>query len=134
MEVEFAERPDGERVVRARARLGARYEGPPHGVHGGWVAALFDEVLGQAQALAGGPGVTAVLSVKYRHVTPIEEDLVFEAWIHESRGRRTIARATCHAGDTLTADAEGIFMRVDFEEVQERMRRRREGAGPPAGS
>ena len=25
--------------------LGSRYEGPPHGVHGGWVAALFDEVI-----------------------------------------------------------------------------------------
>ncbi|MGH0034458.1 MAG: PaaI family thioesterase [Myxococcota bacterium] len=126
IEVEFGERPDGERIVRGRARLGVRYEGPPHGVHGGWVAALFDEVLGQAQALSGGPGVTAVLNVKYRHVTPIEEDLVFEGWVHESRGRRVIARATCHAGDTLTADAEGIFMRVDFGEVQERMRQRRE--------
>jgi acyl-coenzyme A thioesterase PaaI-like protein len=129
LELEWAERPDGRRIVRGHAHLGTRYEGPPHGVHGGWVAALFDEVLGQAQALDGGPGVTAVLTVKYRHVTPIEEDLRFEGWIHESRGRRVVARATCHAGDTLTADAEGIFMRVDFGEVQERMRRRREGGG-----
>jgi hypothetical protein len=37
-----------------------------------------------------------------------------------------VTKATCHAGDTLTADAEGIFMRVDFDEVTERMRERRE--------
>ena len=60
-------RPDGSPGVTASARLGPRYEGPPHGVHGGWVAALFDEVLGTAQSLGGPPGVAAVLEVRYRH-------------------------------------------------------------------
>lgn len=125
LEVEVVEREDGSRGVRGRARLGVRYEGPPHGVHGGWVAALFDEVLGSAQGLDGRPGVTAILTVRFRHVTPIEEDLRFEGWIAERRGRRLVARATCHAGDTLTADAEGVFVEVDFGEVQRRMQRRR---------
>jgi len=117
--------PDGSRRVGARCELGSRYEGPPHGVHGGWVAALFDEVLGSAAGLAEQPGVTATLKVRYRHVTPTHEELRFEGWIHEQRGRRLVARATCHAGETLTADAEGIFIEVDFDEVQERMMQRR---------
>lgn len=125
LELETLTLPDGTRRVGARCELGSRYEGPPHGVHGGWVAALFDEVLGSAAGLAEQPGVTATLKVRYRHVTPTHEELRFEGWIHEQRGRRLVARATCHAGETLTADAEGIFIEVDFDEVQERMMQRR---------
>ena len=71
------------------------------------------------------PGVTARLKVRYRHVTPLDETLRFEGWLAETRGTRRTARATCHAGDTLTADAEGIFVVVDFDEVRERMSARR---------
>lgn len=100
--------------------MGRRYEGPPHGVHGGWVAALFDEALGATQGLVEDTGMTAVLKVRYRRVTPVEETLRFESWVHEKRGRRLVARATCHAAGQLTADAEGIFIRVDFDRVEER--------------
>jgi acyl-coenzyme A thioesterase PaaI-like protein len=129
LELETVTLPDGSRRVGARGVLGSRFEGPPHGVHGGWVAALFDEVLGSAAGLAEQAGVTATLKIRYRHVTPIHEELRFEGWIHEQRGRRLVARATCHAGDTLTADAEGVFIEVDFDEVQERMMRRRLARG-----
>ena len=114
------ERDDGSQALQATATLGAAYEGPPRGVHGGWVAALFDDLLGQAQLFAGSPGVTATLSVRYRNITPLDEALRLTAWIHEDRGRRVTARATCHAGDTLTADAEAIFLRVDFDEIRDR--------------
>ncbi len=117
----WLDREDGRRVLRATAVLGPAYEGPPHGVHGGWVAALFDDLLGQAQQAVAKAGVTAALSVRYRHVTPLDEALQLDAWIHEDRGRRVTVRATCHAGDTLTADAEAIFLGVDFEEVRGRM-------------
>ncbi len=124
--LETGTRGDGTPAVQGRVRLGKAYEGPPHGVHGGWVAALFDEVLGSAQNLADAQGVTGLLKIRYRHVTPVDEELRFEAWVESRRERRMIARATCHAGDTLTADAEGLFVKVDFDEVQRRMKERRE--------
>jgi hypothetical protein len=40
-----AMREEGGRVV-GTARFGSAYEGPPGCVHGGWVAAAFDELLG----------------------------------------------------------------------------------------
>ena len=51
--------------------------------------------------------------------------LGFEAWVAEERERRVLIRATCHAGETLTADARGLFVRVDFDEVRQRMADRR---------
>ena len=99
------------------------------GDHGGSpraaLSALFDEVLGSAQNLAEAQGVTGLLKIRYRHVTPVDEDLRFEAWVESRRERRTIARATCHAGATLTADAEGLFVKVDLNEGQQRMKARR---------
>ena len=125
--IETGARPDGTPIVIGHAKLGLAYEGPPHGVHGGWVAALFDDVLGAAQWLIQSRGVTARLAVQYRHVTPCEEPLRFEGWIEEERGRRVVAHATCHAGETLTAEAEALFLKVDFREIDERMRSRRAG-------
>jgi hypothetical protein len=60
LSVERAEGPDGPRIV-AHGTLSRAYEGPPHGVHGGIVAAMFDEVLGAVMGLAPPPGVTATL-------------------------------------------------------------------------
>jgi acyl-coenzyme A thioesterase PaaI-like protein len=126
LRTEIAVAADGSREIAGRARLGTAYEGPPHGVHGGWVAALFDDVLGSAQGLARSAGVTARLEVRFRHVTPVDEELRLRAWIDREDSRRVVARATCHAGETLTAEAEGLFLRVDWSEVQRRMRGRRE--------
>ena len=122
------EATDGEReVLVGRARLGPAYEGPPHGVHGGWVAAMFDDILGATLRFLDDVGVTGRLTVGFRHITPIDEDLDLRAWIERSQGRRTVAKATCHAGDTLTAEAEALFIQVDFEEVQTYMAERRQG-------
>ena len=66
--------------------------------------------------------------MRYRHITPVEEELRFEAWIESDDGKRIVAKSTCHAGggDLLTAEAEALFIRVDFEEIQARMAARRE--------
>ena len=121
-------KPDGTPITIARARLSSAYEGPPHGVHGGFVAALFDEVLGATQGLSEVSGVTAILKVRYRHVTPIDEELRFEGWVERRRGPHLFTRATCHAGNLLTAEAEAIFARVDFDEIEAKMRHRRADA------
>jgi acyl-coenzyme A thioesterase PaaI-like protein len=128
MTLDFVETERGP-TVQARVTLGLAYEGPPHGVHGGYVAGMFDDILGATQRLRDKPGVTGRISIDYRHITPIEEELTFHAWIEEDVGRRLVAKATCHAGDTLTAEGEALFITVDFDEVQARMAARREPAG-----
>ena len=126
LELTTVTRPDGTKAVAGTVRMGLRYEGPPHGVHGGWVAALFDEVCGAVQGLTGRPSrVTAVLKVRYRHITPLDEELRFEGWVADQSGRRLVAKATCHAGDTLTAQAQALFVSVDFRDGEQQMLERR---------
>lgn len=125
--IERVDGKGGSRIV-GRAVFSRAYEGPPHGVHGGVVAAMFDEMLGAVMGLAPPPGMTATLEVRYRAVTPLEEPVTFEAWIESDRGRRLTTRATCHADGRLTADANGLFVRVDFGAVEQRMAERRRGS------
>ncbi|MEZ5377781.1 MAG: PaaI family thioesterase [Acidimicrobiales bacterium] len=103
--------------VRAEVRFGSAYEGPPGNVHGGLVAAAFDEVMGAAQALTGNPGMTGSLTINYRSPTPLHELLVCEAWTARTEGRKIFVDATLHAGDRLCAEATGLFISVDFAKL-----------------
>ncbi len=105
---------EGDRVI-GRGSFGLQYEGPPGCVHGGFVAAAFDEVLGMAQSFTGKPGMTGTLTVRYRKPTPLHRDLRFEAWVDRVEGRKIFASATLHHGELFCAEAEGIFVSVDFE-------------------
>jgi acyl-coenzyme A thioesterase PaaI-like protein len=120
METEWVPGPDGGLGVRARLRIGMAHEGPPHGVHGGVVAAVFDELLGHAQQAHQVRALTATLTVRYRAVTPVDEDLEMFAQVVHASGRRWAGRATCMAGDTLTAEAEALFVGVDLDAIAAR--------------
>jgi acyl-coenzyme A thioesterase PaaI-like protein len=128
MSTEIVHRPDGAPAIRGTVVVPRLYEGPPNGVHGGYVAGLFDDILGGSQALIEGPsGLTGTLSVRYRHLTPLDTELVLLAWVHHVSGRRIVARATCSAGDVVTAEAEALFVRVDMAALAQRRRDYRPG-------
>jgi acyl-coenzyme A thioesterase PaaI-like protein len=100
--------------IAGRVTFGAAYEGPPGCVHGGYVAAAFDEVLGSTQSLSGAPGMTGRLTVHYRSPTPLHTELRFEGVLDRVSGRKIHTSGRLWAGDTLCADAEGLFITIDF--------------------
>jgi acyl-coenzyme A thioesterase PaaI-like protein len=104
---------DGE--VRGEATFGLQYEGPPGHVHGGFIAAAFDEVLGMAQSTTGNPGMTGTLTVRYRQPTPLYRELTFRGRVDRVEGRKIFTQASLHAGETLCAEAEGLFISVGEE-------------------
>jgi acyl-coenzyme A thioesterase PaaI-like protein len=112
-------------VMHGKATFGAAYEGPPGCVHGGFIAAAFDEVLGSTQSLGGRPGMTGRLTIHYRSPTPLREELRFAAQVVDVSGRKTLTHGTLHAGDRLCAEAEGLFISIDFEKMVE-LRKERE--------
>ena len=100
----------GERSAAASVTFGSAYEGPPGSVHGGFVAAAFDEVLGFVQSLSHNPGFTGTLKVKYRSPAPLHTELRLNAEIVRFEPRKIFAEATMHAGDLLCAEAEAVFI------------------------
>ena len=105
---------EGETVV-GRAVFGAAYEGPPGCVHGGYVAAAFDEVLGLTQTLSGQVGMTGTLTVRYRRPTPLHTDLRFEGRLDSVSGRKVLTSASLFAHGHLAAEATGLFISVSPE-------------------
>jgi len=114
----------GERAAVASVTFGSAYEGPPGSVHGGFVAAAFDEVLGYVQSLSGNPGMTGTLTVVYRRPTPLHSELRFAGEILRVEGRKIFTRGTVHAGELLTAEAEGIFVSIDRQKLEGLMEQR----------
>ncbi|HIF94236.1 MAG: PaaI family thioesterase [Myxococcales bacterium] len=108
-----------DRHAHATAVFGSAYEGPPGSVHGGFIAAAFDEVLGFVQSLSGNPGMTGTLTVKYRSPTPLHSPLLFEASLDRVEGRKIFTSATLEANGKLCAEAEGIFISFHKEQMEE---------------
>lgn len=109
-------------VVLGRARFGSAYEGPPHHVHGGYIAAAFDEVLGMCQSMSGRPGMTANLTVNYRKPTPLRTELRFEGRLVRVDGRKIFTEGRVYNGEVMTAEAEGLFISIDFAAFAQKMR------------
>lgn len=97
-------------IGRGSCYCGWAYEGPPGSVHGGYVAAIFDQFLGMAQTLGGGPGMTAYLHVNYHHRTPLNTRLELEARLLKREGRKTLMEAELVADGTRTASCEALFV------------------------
>ena len=102
----------GDEVVYGDAVYDVRFEGLPGLVQGGFIAAAFDVMLGQAVALSGQGGMTGSLSVRYLAPTPLHEPLRYESWFDRRDGRKTFSRAKLvqRASGTLCAEAEGVFI------------------------
>ena len=100
----------GHDEVRAEVLLGAAHEGPPGRVHGGWVAAVLDHVLGRATAAAGYPGMTASLTIDYLRGTPYGVPLVAEGRLERRDGRKLHATGTLRAGAEICATAKAILV------------------------
>ncbi|WP_101758810.1 PaaI family thioesterase [Oceanicoccus sp. KOV_DT_Chl] len=96
--------------VYGRANMGWQYEGPPNSVHGGFVAALFDQFLGVGQKITGQPGFTGTITIKYLKPTPIATDLRLEGWVDRIEGRKNFLVGEMWAGDVKTATCEGVFI------------------------
>ncbi len=100
-------------VVHGRALFAEAYEGPPGCVHGGFIAATFDEVLGMTQNSTGRPGMTGTLTVRYRAPTPLHTELRLIGEVDRVEGRKLFSSGRMYAGDRLTAEADGVFVAVD---------------------
>jgi acyl-coenzyme A thioesterase PaaI-like protein len=89
-----------------------RFEGLPGLVQGGFIAAAFDLILGQAVGLSGGSGMTGSLSVRYVSPTPLYQPLRYASWLDRIEGRKTFAKGALTVAETgrVCAEAEAVFI------------------------
>jgi len=93
----------------ARCTLTPSFGGPPGRVHGGQVAALLDEVVGFAAFVAGAPGMTVSLTVRYHRATPHSTPLEVRGRLDRIEGRKRWASGEVVAAGEVTASAE-VFL------------------------
>ena len=98
-------------------RFGTPYEGPPGCVHGGVLAACFDQVFNVANVMQGSAGPTAKLEIRYRRPTPLDEDVRFEGWQERVEGKRIYATGRLLAREEVTVEARGVFVQLPPERV-----------------
>lgn len=92
------------------ATYGVAYEGPPLHLHGGWVIAAFDELLGVAQAVSGQPGMTGTITIRLRAPTPLDQRIDYEGWVDRVEGRKTFARGEARLDGRVLAEADAVFI------------------------
>jgi acyl-coenzyme A thioesterase PaaI-like protein len=100
----------GENEVRGEVVFSPTYAGPPDSVHGGIIAAVFDEVLAMSNIVSGTAGFTGTLTIKYRRKTPLNTPI--ELWGMNVRqdGRKQLCRGEMRVNGEVTASAEGLFI------------------------
>jgi acyl-coenzyme A thioesterase PaaI-like protein len=101
---------DGD-VTKGRAVWTDAYEGPPNTLHGGFVAAAFDDLLGCAQMASGLAGFTGTLTVRMVRPTPLNTLIEYEAGVTRVEGRKILCWGTATADGEVTAEAECLFIR-----------------------
>ncbi len=101
--------PGGEWSVT----FGHAYEGHPGLVHGGFVAATLDHVLGVIASTSEGTSMTGTLAVRYRRPTPAHVELTCRGEVDRVEGRKVFCHAELRHGETVVAEADGLFFRVD---------------------
>lgn len=110
VEIWAVEGEGGQREIRGRVTFDYPYEGPPTCVHGGIIAALFDEIMGAANIITGNAAMTGTLTVRYRRPTPLLAPLELVARFMGTERRKIFTWAGIYHGGALTAEADGIFI------------------------
>jgi acyl-coenzyme A thioesterase PaaI-like protein len=103
---------EGEEAV-ARIVLGSAFEGAPNRVHGGVVAAVFDDLMGFVLHIVSTPAYTGELTVRYLAPTPVRTELEFRARLRDREGRKLFIDAEARVDGEIVATASGLFLAID---------------------
>lgn len=114
-------------VLTADLICSAAHEGGPGVAHGGWTAAVMDEILGHIAPHQGRISVTATLTVDFLRPVPIDRPLIGVAWIEREENGRLYNRGELRLAATgaVLARAHGSWAlrtREHFKKFQEWMK------------
>ena len=96
--------------VRGEVTFSPTYAGPPDSVHGGIIAAVFDEILAMANVISGNAGFTGTLTIRYLNKTPLNTPIELWGINEQQHGRKQLSRGEMRVNGKVTATAEGLFI------------------------
>jgi acyl-coenzyme A thioesterase PaaI-like protein len=102
------------------ARLDLVHEGHPGYAHGGIVAALLDDILGQVASRHASPVVTSRLTIRYRKPVPLRVPLLVTGAVAATDGARMTLRgvvSTRSEAEVVLAEAEGWFVHLSPAQI-----------------
>jgi len=106
--VQWVTADDG--ITRGWATYSAAYEGPAGALHGGFVAAAFDDLLGSAQTASGSAGYTGTLTVRMLRPTPLHRRIDYTAGVDRVDGRKIWVWGTAECAGVRLAECEILFI------------------------
>lgn len=107
---------DGD-VLTFRGQCSREYMAGRNVAHGGWTAAVMDELLGVCSTMNRKPSVTGTLTVTYLRPVPVDRDLVCRGQVDRIEGRRRYLSGEIRLSSTdmLLVRAEGVFIEVEAD-------------------
>jgi acyl-coenzyme A thioesterase PaaI-like protein len=102
-----------DELIVGLVTFGPSYEGAPGFVHGGFIAAAFDQVFGYVQSHRRVISLTGNLTTHYHRPTPINTELRFEAHCKRVDGRKHFVVGTLLVDGNVTARGESVFVAID---------------------
>lgn len=119
----------------ATVRCAELFHAGPRVAHGGWTAAMFDDVMGRTLGKRGLPVVTATLTTDFLKPVPVAEPMIVTVRIDAHEGRRWMLSAYLRltGSDVDLARAGGVWVerRSDhFQRHEQRLIAHRAGDAP----
>ena len=100
-------------AMAGRVTFTRSQEGAGGAAHGGAISWLFDEALGLCVSTVAPTARTAYLKVDFRQLVPLSTELVVQAGVVRTEGRKLWAAGVLLHGTTRLAEVEGLFIQVD---------------------
>ena len=96
-----------------RLIISPKYQGATGFAHGGMIATLLDEAMAKVNGKGGIKAVTLRLTVSYRKMAPVNQELRLTGRRIRRRGRKLYLLSQLHDGSgQLLAEARGLFLEV----------------------
>ncbi|MGC4936117.1 PaaI family thioesterase [Gordonia sp. DT30] len=96
--------------VQARVVFRRFHLGGGGAAHGGAVSLVFDSLLGGLANSGRSRSRTVHLEIDYRHITPVDTELTLFGRVVEEKGRKRYLTGSLMDGDTILAEANGLFL------------------------
>jgi acyl-coenzyme A thioesterase PaaI-like protein len=110
-------RRDGDDSV-TEVMFGPAFEGALGRVHGGMVAAVFDDLTGFVLAFVGRPGFSGRLDVTFRAPVPTEVPIEFRVRLRDQQGRKLFVEGEATLDGQVLATAEVVMITVGQEHFE----------------